>query len=180
MDSYKDMKMLIVDDDKDLREIAREYIEAQIEVEIFEAGDAKEAYWVLQNNRIDLTILDIKMPVVDGLEVLEKIHKKYPDIINIMLSGHGDKTDVMRALKSQAYDFLEKPIDKDLFLNRITNGLDLKYQRDLLSEAIKAFVMNSGSIGSYSKFEKLDFAGKCKMLKVALDIVKKRNLKNLP
>ncbi|MGH7543162.1 MAG: sigma-54-dependent transcriptional regulator, partial [Gemmatimonadota bacterium] len=84
-----------------------------------------------QERPADLVLLDIKMAPMDGLEVLERLRAEDPDAIVVVISGHGSVETAVEALKRGAFDFLEKPPDREVVLRRISNALA---ERDLARE----------------------------------------------
>ncbi|MFA5389625.1 MAG: response regulator [Candidatus Omnitrophota bacterium] len=102
-------KILIVDDDRELREELHDFLEGY---EIIEASNGEEALRILKKaNEIRLVILDVKMPGVSGLEVLNRIKKTDPSVKIIILTGHSSKDTAIEALKGRADDYIEKPIN---------------------------------------------------------------------
>jgi DNA-binding NtrC family response regulator len=79
---------------------------------------------LFSKNKYDVVLCDIKMPKMDGLEVLDKIHEIAPDATVIMISGHGNIDTAVDAIKKGAFDFIEKPLDLNRLLITIRNGLD--------------------------------------------------------
>ncbi len=77
-----------------------------------------------KNGSFDIVLCDIKMPEMDGLEVLEKIFQEEGDAQVIMISGHGNIDNAVEAIKKGAYDFIEKPLDLNRLLITIRNALD--------------------------------------------------------
>ena len=101
--------VLIVDDDKDFRDEFKDYLE---DYKVIEASNGKEALELLNNpNEIDLVILDVMMPGLRGTEVLKQMKQISPGLGIIILTGYSSKEVVIEALKGQADDYLEKPID---------------------------------------------------------------------
>ncbi len=116
-------KVLVVDDERSIRNSLKEILEYEKhEVELAENG--KLALEVLKNNTFDVMLLDIKMPEMDGTEVLEVVVKDYPEIPVIMISGHGNVDTAVSALKVGAYDFIEKPLDLNRLLVTLRNAMD--------------------------------------------------------
>jgi len=101
------------------------------------AEDGPTALEMLAERRFDLALVDIKMPGMDGLELLERARKVVPDLITIMVSGHGTVQTAVEATKLGAYDFLEKPPDRDRLLLTIRNGLQRAVLAGETSEARK-------------------------------------------
>ncbi len=101
-------KILIVDDDEGLRSELREYLEGY---DVVEVSDGEAALKLLSRaNEIGLVILDVKMPGVNGLDVLAEIKNKDPHLKTIILTGHSSKDVAIEALKARADDYLEKPV----------------------------------------------------------------------
>ncbi len=119
--------ILIVDDDHAIRE-SLEMVLLYEDYKVEKAKDAKEALSFLNKieGNIDVALLDIKMPGMDGLELLGKIKKDFPEIEIIMISGNAEIANAVEATKKGAFDFLEKPLDQDRVLITIRNALKNK------------------------------------------------------
>jgi DNA-binding NtrC family response regulator len=115
-------KILVADDEKSIRRSLREILEFE-KFKIEEAEDGLQALEMLTQNSYDLVLLDIKMPQMDGMEVLEKSRGLTSAPI-IMISGHGNIETAVESLKSGAYDYLEKPLDLNRLLVTVRNALD--------------------------------------------------------
>ena len=103
--------ILLVDDDAVFREEMGEFLE---DFAVVEAADGREALDILRNpNEIDLVLLDVKMPGPDGTQILPQIKQMCPDLPVVILTGYSTKDVAIRALKGDADDYLEKPIDID-------------------------------------------------------------------
>lgn len=89
------------------------------------AEDGLQGLSLLEEERVDLVLLDIWMPGLDGMEVLQRIKESYPDLPVIMISGHGTIETAVQATKMGAYDFIEKPPSYDKIILSINNALDL-------------------------------------------------------
>ncbi len=116
-------KLLIVDDEQSIRNTLKEILEYE-KFDVDEAADGKEGLTKIQKGNYDVVILDIKMPKMDGLEVLEEINKKGIDVPIIMLSGHGNLDTAVDAVKKGAYDYISKPPDLNRLLITIRNAMD--------------------------------------------------------
>jgi DNA-binding NtrC family response regulator len=123
-------KVLIIDDERPIRNSLREILEYE-KLKVSEATNAIEALEILNTNTFDLILCDIKMPGMDGIELLSKIQESKPEIPVIMISGHGNVETAVDALKKGAYDFIEKPIDLNRLLVTVRNALD---RADLVAE----------------------------------------------
>ncbi len=118
-------KILVIDDQKSIRNTLKDILEYEgHEVEL--AEDGPQGVEKFNANKVDVVLCDIKMPDMDGIEVLEKIMEISPDVPVIMISGHGNIDTAVEAIKKGAYDFIEKPLDLNRLLVTIRNGLDKK------------------------------------------------------
>jgi len=115
--------ILIVDDEKNIRRSVQMICTGE-GFGAMTAENADAGLAALKSNQIDLVILDIMMPGMDGLTLLKKIHKQFPEIIVIMVSGHATVQNAVTATKEGAYDFIEKPISKEKLLISIKNALE--------------------------------------------------------
>ncbi len=115
--------ILVVDDERSIRNTLKEILEYEkYTVDLAEHGaDGLEKY---KNGSYDIVLCDIKMPEMDGLEVLEKMSMEEGDAQVIMISGHGNIDNAVEAIKKGAYDFIEKPLDLNRLLITIRNALD--------------------------------------------------------
>jgi len=126
-------KILIIDDEEVIRSTLQEILEYEdYTTEL--AADGKEGLSMLLNNSYDVVICDIKMPKMNGLEVLAQAAEQKPDTPIIMISGHGDIETAVEATKKGAYDFLEKPPDLNRLLLTVRNAIEKK---DLVVETKK-------------------------------------------
>ena len=115
--------ILVIDDEKSIRNTLKEVLEYENHT-IELSSDGEEGLELFKKNQYDVVLLDIKMPGMDGIEVLETIMAETPDIPVIMISGHGNIDTAVEAIKKGAYDFIEKPLDLNRLLITIRNALD--------------------------------------------------------
>lgn len=116
-------KILIVDDEKSIRYTLRDILEFE-KYEVEEAQDGQEGYDMIKNHDYDLVLCDIKMPKMDGMEVLEKAMELGKDTQFIMISAHGTIKTAVEATKKGAFDFIQKPPDLNRLLLCVRNALD--------------------------------------------------------
>ncbi len=116
-------KILIIDDERAIRAALRDIL-AYENYEVDEAEDGEAGLKALQNGRYDVVLCDIKMPRLDGIEVLERAAILAPDVPFIMLSAHGSIDSAVDATKKGAFDFLQKPPDLNRLLVTVRNALD--------------------------------------------------------
>ena len=116
-------KLLIVDDEKSIRITLREILEYEKYI-VDEARDGEEALALITKNDYDVVLCDIKMPKIDGIEVLEKAMELGKETQFIMISAHGNIETAVEATKKGAYDFIQKPPDLNRLLITLRNALD--------------------------------------------------------
>lgn|SRR5690554_5664924 len=116
-------KILIIDDERSIRRALREILEFE-KFEIDEAVDGKEGLEKLQTSHYNLVFCDIKMPNMDGIEVLEQAQKSNIETPFVMISGHGNIETAVETIKKGAYDFIEKPLDLNRILVTVRNATD--------------------------------------------------------
>ncbi len=115
--------ILIADDEKAIRKTLREILEYE-GYKVDEAEDGQKAYEMAKEGEYDVVLCDIKMPKIDGLEVLDKLKKEGTEAQIIMISGHGTLETAVDAVKKGAYDFISKPPDLNRLLITVRNALE--------------------------------------------------------
>ncbi|MBN1925061.1 MAG: sigma-54-dependent Fis family transcriptional regulator [Prolixibacteraceae bacterium] len=116
-------KILVIDDERAIRNTLKDILE----YEKFQVDLAENAYSALvfiKANSYDVVLCDIKMPEMDGLELLPHLVENQPDVPVVMISGHGNIDTAVEAIKKGAYDFIEKPLDLNRLLITIRNALE--------------------------------------------------------
>ena len=126
-------KILIIDDEKAIRRTLREILEFE-GFEIEEAENGKEGFEKATSTVFDLIFCDIKMPQMDGMEVLDALMKANSETPIILISGHGNIETAVQAIKNGAFDFIEKPLDLNRILITIRNA---KEKTQLVQETIQ-------------------------------------------
>ncbi len=122
--------ILIIDDEKAIRYALREILEHEGH-KVEEAEDGAAGLDKAKKGKFDLVLCDIKMPKMDGIEVLEKLHAHNEELPVVMISGHGTIDTAVDALKKGAFDFIQKPPDINRILVSVRNALD---RGDLVKE----------------------------------------------
>ncbi|HET6638135.1 MAG TPA: sigma-54 dependent transcriptional regulator [Gemmatimonadota bacterium] len=115
-------RILVVDDEPGIRQALRQMLEYE-GYQVRDAKDGPSALAAYSEEPADLVLLDIKMAPMDGLDVLDRLRAKDPDVVVVIISGHGSVETAVEALKRGAFDFLEKPPDRGVVLKRISNAL---------------------------------------------------------
>jgi len=134
-------KILVIDDERAIRRALREILEFE-EYEVDEAEDGKEGLDKAIAESYDIIFCDIKMPKMDGMEVLEALTKAAVDTPVIMISGHGNIDTAVQAIKKGAFDFIEKPLDLNRILVTMRNAKDrtiLVEERKVLKKTVQRF-----------------------------------------
>jgi len=117
--------ILVVEDEAAIRRVLVKILKEQNkDYEITEAENGKVAKDLVKANDYDLVLCDIKMPGVDGIEVLDFIIKEKPETAVVMISGHGDVDTAVDCIKKGAFDYISKPPDLNRLLQTVKNGLD--------------------------------------------------------
>ncbi|HOK86898.1 sigma-54-dependent transcriptional regulator [Tenuifilum sp.] len=135
-------KILVIDDEKAIRNTLKDILEVEgHSVDVAEDGHA--GLEMFDNGAYELVLCDIKMPQMDGIEVLEKLQERQPDVPVVMISGHGNIDTAVDAIKKGAYDFIEKPLDLNRLLITIRNATDktvlIQEAKTLKRKVSKAF-----------------------------------------
>ena len=131
--------VLLVDDEVSFIETFSERLVMR-NLEISKAFSGEEALQVLEtNHNIEIVILDVKMPGMDGIEVLAEIKKTYPLVEVIMLSGHADVESAIDGMKQGAFDYLMKPCDIDQIIAKVTEAAAKKrnHEEKIIQARIK-------------------------------------------
>ena len=116
-------KILVIDDEKSIRNTLKEILEYEGH-EVQDAADGLEGLKKIEAEKFDIVLCDIKMPKMDGLELLDKIMEIQSETPVIMISGHGTIETAVEAIKKGAYDFISKPLDLNRMLITLRNALD--------------------------------------------------------
>jgi two-component system, NtrC family, nitrogen regulation response regulator NtrX len=116
-------RILVIDDERSIRNTLKEILEYE-KFEVDVAEDGFEGLEKIENSHFDVVLCDIKMPKMDGIEVLSKIQEKDPDATVVMISGHGSIDTAVEAIKKGAFDFISKPLDLNRLLITIRNATD--------------------------------------------------------
>ena len=120
-------KILIIEDEKSIRNVLCNILREEEEnYQVEEAENGLEGFDKISKNTYDLVLCDIKMPKMDGVELLEKVMEIQPDTTMVMISGHGDIETAVDCIKKGAFDYISKPPDLNRFINTIRIGLDRK------------------------------------------------------
>ncbi len=142
-------KILIIDDESSIRRTLKEILEFE-NYKVDAAEDGKSGLKAAVDNQYDVIFCDIKMPQMDGLEVLSELKKANISTPVIMISGHGNIETAVDSIKNGAYDFIEKPLDLNRILVTVKNALDkanLVQETTVLKKEVKKLAKSSVIIG---------------------------------
>ena len=151
------INILIIEDDESIRRVIKKILEGENKnYKIIEAIDGKDGLIKINENQLNLILCDIKMPRLDGIDVLKYVKKNNLFIPFILLTGHGNIDTAVNAMKIGAFDFIEKPPDLNRLLISIRNALKNKKLSDQ-NTILKSKVNNDYQmIGSSKIMKKID------------------------
>ncbi|MBW2690158.1 MAG: response regulator, partial [Deltaproteobacteria bacterium] len=123
--------ILVVDDEEIIRDIC---VRTLKNYRTLQAENGQEALRILDHKKVDLVLVDVMMPVMNGLELLQNIKEQDPEQLVVVMTGYADKDIILRALKARADDFIHKPINLLQLRTSIANALEKK---DLRRELVQ-------------------------------------------
>jgi two-component system nitrogen regulation response regulator NtrX len=126
-------RVLVADDEADIRASLKMILEYE-GLQMIEAASGPEALEKARDEEPDAVLLDIKMPRMDGIEVLAELAKNDPDLPVVMISGHGTIATAVEATKLGAFDFMEKPLERDRVLLVLRNALEKRRLQQTVQE----------------------------------------------
>lgn len=137
------VKILIVDDDEVYRDVLKDAI-VQEDTELSLAASGEEAIGILESSPHDILITDLNMPGIDGLTLIKKARQLYPDLVALIITGYGSLESAVDAIRSGAYDYIQKPFRIDEVAVSTRNAIDrvrmLRERQALLEELEKAYL----------------------------------------
>jgi len=120
--------ILLVDDEEDFVEMLSLRLKEAGEA-VLTANSGSQCLDIVEEKEIDVIILDVKMPDMDGIETLQEIKKRHPLIEVILLTGHGTIDTAVQGMKLGAFDFLLKPADFHLFMEKLNHARQRKHDQ---------------------------------------------------
>ncbi|MDY7037016.1 MAG: response regulator [Thermodesulfobacteriota bacterium] len=120
----EEITILVVDDEKVVRNGCLRVLTGKGYEDVMTAENGKEAMEILSEKKVDIVLLDLKMPIMSGEEVLQKIQLQYPDVPVIIITGHGTIDTAVECMKQGAYDFITKPFQIDQFILTINRAAE--------------------------------------------------------
>src|SRR5580658_5076355 len=140
VDPHKSLRVLFVDDEKSLQEFMRSEL-PRLGHEVIVCPDGRAALKVLEKSTFDAAILDLRMPGMTGIEVLEHLKQVSPDTEAVMMTGYASKETAIEALRLGAFDYITKPCklaEIEAVLRRITDRRELKHKNLALQTRVQA------------------------------------------
>ena len=142
----KNMKVLLVDDEEEFVKALAERLKMR-DLCSDTVLDGEEALSFVEDQEPDVMVLDLKMPGIDGMEVLRQVRKAYPKIQVIILTGHGTEKHEEEAKRLGAFDYLEKPVNLDVLVKKMKAA----YRRKLEDTMVAATFAEAGDFESAKK-----------------------------
>ena len=140
-------RILIVDDDPALLEALPENIRNRMgDIQVDTAESGARALSLIAEVDYDAIVTDIKMPELDGLSLLEKARQIRPDTPTLLITGHGERDLTVRALRGGAYDFIEKPIERDQFIASLARAIQARQLKRQVNEQKQALARHAGEL----------------------------------
>ena len=126
------IKILLVDDEQEFVETLSERIRMR-DHDSEVALDGEQALKKMDDDLPDVVVLDLKMPGMDGMEVLRKIRNAYPKVQVIMLTGHGSEKDEEEARKLGAFEYLQKPVEIETLMKKVKKAYKNKFESSMMA-----------------------------------------------
>ncbi|MCG6918782.1 MAG: response regulator [Deltaproteobacteria bacterium] len=142
----KDMKVLLVDDEEEFVKALAERLHMR-DLRSDTVLDGEEALSYVEGQEPDVMVLDLKMPGINGMDVLRQVRKAYPNIQVIILTGHGSEKDEEEAKRLGAFDYLEKPVNLDVLVKKMKAA----YKRKMEDTMVAATFAEAGDFESAKK-----------------------------
>ena len=155
---FSQARILVIDDDESMRDSCRQAL-ARMADRVEVAGDGLTGLKILEKEAFDLVLLDLKMPGLIGMEVLNRIKQEYPEIVVIVITGYATVESAVEAMKHGAYDFLPKPFTPDSLRAIVERALDkreLVLENILLRSELEASVGPEVIIGRSEPMRKIE------------------------
>src|SRR5438874_12242461 len=140
-------RILLVDDDSALLEALPHMIALRIHgVRVDTSDSAPQALELIQDHDYDAVVSDIKRQGMDGLELLAQLQVLRPEVPALLITGHADQPLVIQALRSGAYDFIQKPIDRVYFVAALHRAIQTRQLRRQVQEQQRALELHAQSL----------------------------------
>ena len=151
------MRILVADDEKGIRDLLTGVL-SRADYEVQAAADGSQALSIAQSEPIDISLIDLQMPEMDGLELASRLKACHPDMDVIIVTGHGDREAVISALRAGVYDFLLKPLNIEELLASVRRASEkhlLLQENRQLRRRLGGKGMFCGLVGTSPVMQKL-------------------------
>lgn len=128
--------ILIVDDEKDIRQLLYQALTQMGGYRVEMANDGEEALQKIENSKFDLVLTDMRMPKMDGLQLVKELSKRRPEIATVVMSGHGSIDAALEAVRRGASDFLSKPFNLPEIIVRLNKAMEERQRLNHLSKLV--------------------------------------------
>ena len=144
------LRLLLVDDEERFLSTTRILLEKRGVKNVQTATNGQDALKILKKGAVDVVVLDVKMPGMDGVEVLRKIRQEHPLVEVIMLTGHASTESAVQGLKLGAFDYVMKPIDVSDLLEKIEEAYEKKraHEEKIRSAKVKEIISHPMAVFS--------------------------------
>ena len=144
MSNLTQIRILVVDDERDLLIGLQRTIEMELDCQVLAAGGAREALDMINQQPVDVVLADIRMPGMDGMALSRAIQQQDSLITVILMTAFGTIEQAVEAIKEGAYDYITKPFDKDLLIAAIKRAVE---HRDLSPDDVEMVVLDADLVG---------------------------------
>ena len=131
----KDLRVLLVDDETEFVQAMAERLKMR-DLDANTVYDGEQALSFVGGQEPDVMVLDLKMPGIDGMEVLRQVKKSYPKLQVIILTGHGTEKDEEEARRLGAFDYLEKPVSLDVLIKKMKQAFKQKMEDTMVAATL--------------------------------------------
>ncbi|MFP4225787.1 MAG: response regulator [Desulfobacterales bacterium] len=119
------LKVLLVDDEEEFVSALAERLDIR-GIEAYTASDGEQALEMIESDTFQVIVLDVIMPGISGLEVLQRVKAKQTDAVVILLTGHGSTREGLEGMRMGAFDYLMKPLDIDELISKMNEAIESK------------------------------------------------------
>ena len=171
----KHASVLFVDDEDDILLILEAEFKKYFE-HIYLANNGNLALEIVKNHEIDLAVLDLKMPQMDGISLCRKLKEIDHDLRYVFLTAHADRPSLQAAMELGAYEVVDKPFDSNLLKLTVKTSVEKSQYEKLIKNVLKLFIQQNTSL-DFDEFNLLPFPKKEKIIHAALGVAQLQALK---
>jgi len=162
--------LLFVDDEPAILEVLSRTFQSEVS-NVLTCENPLLAIDIVKKNHIDLVVLDLRMPGMDGITLYKEMKQFSPDLVAIFLTAHGDKESVQDALRLGAVNFVDKPYEKNYLKLVVRSALEKNRYETLIKEILELFVQTFTE-ADFARFKLMDINEKEKIIRAALGVAK--------